>query len=153
MFSEKPANSSDGPRCVNFITAAGGLLQAVVFGYGGLRLQDDRLEVSLTGIPGTSEWAMYDLRYRGFTFDLHLKQDTLSITVSASEEEEETLTVVRGDGSLIPLQTGKAWNMTNSAFSLSVRETSSLKAHSHSYRVSGDILLVCLLVAIASFLH
>ncbi|ELU12915.1 hypothetical protein CAPTEDRAFT_112806, partial [Capitella teleta] len=37
IFSEKPPGSPDGQRAVNFITGMGGMLQAVFFGYGGIR--------------------------------------------------------------------------------------------------------------------
>ncbi|XP_048733983.2 protein-glucosylgalactosylhydroxylysine glucosidase-like isoform X1 [Ostrea edulis] len=123
VFSEKPVDSSDGPRCVNFITAAGGLLQAVVFGYGGLRLKDDHLEVSVSSILRISTWAMYDLKYRGFTFDLQLNDDKLSITVTDSENQNKSLAVLLRDGSSHPLHTGKVKSVLDKAIKLRVEES------------------------------
>ncbi|XP_062568653.1 protein-glucosylgalactosylhydroxylysine glucosidase-like [Saccostrea cucullata] len=152
VFSEKPANSSEGPRCVNFITAAGGLLQAVIFGYGGLRLKDDHLQVSITDIPGASEWAMYDLKYRGFTFDLHLKENSLSIKVTDSEDEGMSLVVMFRDGSY-PLHKGEVKVFGNRAIKLKVEDKKSLNnirdgnsGQCHTCNISA--IEMCLLIMI-----
>lgn len=140
VFSEKPANSTEGPRCVNFITGAGGLLQAVVFGYGGLRLKDDHLRVSMTEIPGTTEWAMHDLKYRGFTFDLKLADNKVSVNLSESEEQNKTLTMVLQNGYIYPLQIGRARETPNTAFRLRVMNTSDVMTHSGVQSVTADVL-------------
>lgn len=136
---------------MNFITGAGGLLQAVVFGYGGLRLTDDHLEVSMSGIPGTSAWAMNDLKYRGFTFDLRLADTVVSVNVSESEDANKTLTMVLQDGYTYPLQIGRARETPNKAFRLRVMNMSDVRVHSGGQSVTGDflrewILLVVLMI-------
>ena len=40
-----------GTGAVNFLTGAGGFLQAVMFGYGGIRLHPDHLLVKDTFLP------------------------------------------------------------------------------------------------------
>lgn len=125
---------------MNFITGAGGLLQAVLFGYGGLRLTDDHLEVSMSGIPGTSEWAMNDLKYRGFTFDLKMADNVMSVNVSESEDTNKTLTMVLQDGYTYPLQIGGARETPNKAFRLRVMNTSDVRVHSGGQSVTVDIL-------------
>lgn len=125
---------------MNFITGAGGLLQAVVFGYGGLRLTDDHLKVSMTGLPGTSEWSMNDLKYRGFMFDLKLAGTVVSINVSESEDANKTLTMVLQDGYTYPLQIGRARETPNKAFRLRVVNSSDVRIHSGGQSVTGDIL-------------
>ncbi|XP_061165726.1 protein-glucosylgalactosylhydroxylysine glucosidase-like [Saccostrea echinata] len=152
VFSEKPANSSDGPRCVNFITAAGGLLQAVMFGYGGLRLKDDHLKVSFTSIPEASEWAMYDLKYRGFTFDLHLKENSLSVEVTGSDDQGTSLVVLLEDGSYT-LQRGEVKVFENRAIRLRVEDKKSPNNNRDGNSVQclkSNILAIelCLLVMI-----
>lgn len=136
---------------MNFITGAGGLLQAVVFGYGGLRLTDDHLEVSMSGILGTSAWAMNDLKYRGFTFDLRLADTVVSVNVSESEDANKTLTMVLQDGYPYPLQIGRARETPNKAFRLRVMNMSDVRVHSGGQSVTGDflrewILLVVLMI-------
>lgn len=125
---------------MNFITGAGGLLQAVVFGYGGLRLTDDHLEVSMSGIPGTSEWTMNDLKYRGFTFDLKLADNVVSVNVSESVDTNKTLTMVLQEGYPYPLQTGRARETPNKAFRLRVMNTSDVRVHSGGQSVTIGIL-------------
>lgn len=133
---------------MNFITGAGGLLQAVVFGYGGLRLTDDHLEVSMSGIPGTSAWAMNDLKYRGFTFDLRLADTVVSVNVSESEDANKTLTMVLQDGYTYPLQIGRARETPNKAFRLRVMNTSDVRVHSGGQSVTGDILREWILLVV-----
>ena len=40
-----------GGGTVNFITGAGGFMQSVVFGYGGLRLREERLDLRQPPLP------------------------------------------------------------------------------------------------------
>ncbi len=50
---------SDGGGCDHFITAGGGFLQTLIYGFGGLRVYDDYLEIN---IPNQlTEWKQMDL--------------------------------------------------------------------------------------------
>lgn len=69
--------------CVNFITAAGGFLQSIVFGYGGVRLREDQLDINPYLLPETSSWRMYGLHYRGAIFDLFVEQNETTLTLTA----------------------------------------------------------------------
>lgn len=53
----------------NFITGAGGFLQGVLFGYGGLRLFHDSVTVSPTLIPGSSATHFRKLFYANIPFE------------------------------------------------------------------------------------
>lgn len=79
VFSENPASGDRGGGCVNFITGAGGLLQAVMFGYGGLRLHPDRLEFYPHLLPNVTAWTLFGLHYRGAVFDMEIDGDRLVI--------------------------------------------------------------------------
>ncbi|CAF0931640.1 unnamed protein product [Didymodactylos carnosus] len=70
-----------GVGAVNFITGAGGFLQSVLFGYGGIRLRFEQLEFFPTLPPGTNTFTFYGLKYLGSTFDVKMdsKQYELSV--------------------------------------------------------------------------
>ena len=72
MFSENPRRLFRSGGCVNFITGAGGLLQSILFGYGGIRFREDRIDVNPTKLPNTTSWAIRDVKYRGISFDVEV---------------------------------------------------------------------------------
>ncbi|XP_045179575.2 protein-glucosylgalactosylhydroxylysine glucosidase-like [Mercenaria mercenaria] len=79
VFSEKPVTKESYGGCVNFITGAGGLLQSIVFGYGGLRLHSDRLEINPKSIPTTTSWRLKGIHYNGVVVNIDVHNDTVSI--------------------------------------------------------------------------
>ncbi|XP_076098796.1 protein-glucosylgalactosylhydroxylysine glucosidase-like isoform X1 [Mytilus galloprovincialis] len=93
VFSEKPSNSPDGPRCVNFITGAGGLLQAVIFGYGGIRIRESQLDLNPHLLPGVNSWAMKGLKYKGFEFDVSVNQSDIQVTLISGYDGQSVLTI------------------------------------------------------------
>ncbi|CAF3842733.1 unnamed protein product [Rotaria sordida] len=72
-----------GVGAVNFITGAGGFLQAVFFGYGGLRLTLNELEVMPPSrLPNRStQLAFHGLKYNGATFDLRIEKEMYHVSV------------------------------------------------------------------------
>ena len=74
VWTEYP--SGDG--AVNFITGMGGFLQAVVFGYGGLRLHPDEIRLN-PKVPGN----VTKLQVRG----LHYRGNVIDFTIRASESD------------------------------------------------------------------
>ncbi|CAF3721880.1 unnamed protein product [Rotaria sordida] len=72
-----------GVGAVNFITGAGGFLQAVLFGYGGLRLTLNELEVMPPSrLPNRStQLAFHGLKYNGATFDLRIEKEMYHVSV------------------------------------------------------------------------
>jgi hypothetical protein len=64
-----------GVGAVNFITGAGGFLQAVFFGYSGLRLTMSELEIKPPArLPNrSSALVLHGLKYYGATFDLTIE--------------------------------------------------------------------------------
>jgi hypothetical protein len=89
IFSEKPSTSSQGVRCVNFITGAGGLLQAVIFGYGGVRYRMSSLTINPYVLPNTTSWALRGLKYRGFTLDLEIRPKNVTVTLRSTPQNEQ----------------------------------------------------------------
>ncbi|XP_006813312.1 protein-glucosylgalactosylhydroxylysine glucosidase-like [Saccoglossus kowalevskii] len=79
VFSEKPAEGEDGVRCVNFITGAGGLIQAVVFGYGGFRIRADRLDLDPYVPKNSDAIKFHGIDYLGFAFTMSVSQDEVEV--------------------------------------------------------------------------
>ncbi|XP_070563897.1 LOW QUALITY PROTEIN: protein-glucosylgalactosylhydroxylysine glucosidase-like [Ptychodera flava] len=99
IFSEKPEEGQDGVRCVNFITGAGGLLQSVVFGYGGLRLHATKLDIDPYVPKGSEAITFHGLNYRGCVFDMRVTAENVEITVIKIDNEGESMFVtVKSNG-------------------------------------------------------
>ena len=68
---------------VNFITGAGGFLQSVIFGYGGVRIQQDGLLLAPSAPPaGTDSVKLVGVKYRGVSLDIEI--DARHIVVAAT---------------------------------------------------------------------
>ena len=72
-----------GVGAVNFITGAGGFLQAVFFGYGGIRLNIDSYEIMPPNdLPNNSTALIFHgLKYHGGTFDLTVEEKTYTVRI------------------------------------------------------------------------
>ena len=68
-----------GEGAANFITAAGGYLQAIVFGYAGLRLRDDRLSFDIHALPGNKPYCLNGIKYHGKSFQFCRNETTCSV--------------------------------------------------------------------------
>lgn len=90
---------------MNFITGAGGLLQAVLFGYGGIRFREDRIDINPTRFPHATSWAIRGVKYRGVTFDVEVKDTTIKVhfkTIPTNKRIE-----AKKNDQLVPLQNGR----------------------------------------------
>lgn len=74
----------DGDGAANFITAAGGYLQAIVFGYAGLRLREDHLSFDIHTLPGNKPFCLNGIKYRGASFQFCRNETTCSVKRIAS---------------------------------------------------------------------
>lgn len=64
----------------NFITGAGGFLQAIINGYGGIRLRDDQLIVTRSRLPPeTTQLSFNGITYLGSVFHFEVNTDDTSI--------------------------------------------------------------------------
>ncbi|XP_048259379.1 protein-glucosylgalactosylhydroxylysine glucosidase-like [Haliotis rufescens] len=89
IFSEKPASNPSGIRCVNFITAAGGLLQTAIFGYAGIRYRNHHLDIRPRLLPNSTDWAVRGLHYQGFTVDVEIFQNMFKLTLVKDRRDKE----------------------------------------------------------------
>ena len=68
-----------GDGAANFITAAGGYLQAIVFGYAGLRLRDDRLLFDIHPLRDNKPYCLNGVQYHGTPFQFCRNETTCSV--------------------------------------------------------------------------
>ena len=76
MWSERRG----GKGAVNFITGAGGFLQAVVYGYGGFRIRNDGLYFNSTLPPRTTKLTL-SLHYLGCSLKFELRNTNVTFTL------------------------------------------------------------------------
>jgi trehalose/maltose hydrolase-like predicted phosphorylase len=92
---------ANGDGAVNFITGAGGFLQALLFGYGGIRLNDGDMSFNPTPPPNCSVINFGRLHYLGNDFALNVDSAYVAITLLKAGTP---LQVSFGQGQSIPLQ-------------------------------------------------
>ena len=80
-----------GKGAANFITAAGGYLQAILFGYAGLRLRDATLSFDMHPLPGNEPYCLNGVKHRGESLQFCRNGTTCSV---------RKLTLSRGPGHL-----------------------------------------------------
>ena len=91
---------------VNFITGAGGFLQAVIYGYGGFRLQDSELVFNPTLPPNITKMTI-SVNYLGSLIDFAVKDDKITITVVSHGPIAPNLEVSTAEG-VFSLKRGQA---------------------------------------------
>ena len=82
-----------GGGTVNFVTGAGGFLQSVVFGYGGLRLREERLDLNVPPLPPdgvTTSITLNGIHYRGNKLRISISATTVSVELLAVETVSAT---------------------------------------------------------------
>ena len=95
--------------CWQFITGAGGFLQSVVFGYGGLRLREGRLDVKVPPLPdGTDTLTLNGVHYRGNKLRLAITATSVSVEGLEAELEATALHLCSASGGARPLAVGTA---------------------------------------------
>ena len=87
----------DSWGAVNFITGAGGFLQAVIYGYGGFRLQDSELAFNPTLPPKVTKMSIR-LNFLGSCMDFVISERNLTITVVFASPIAPPLEVSTGEG-------------------------------------------------------
>mmetsp|Transcript_17310 Transcript_17310/g.51772 ORF Transcript_17310/g.51772 Transcript_17310/m.51772 type:complete len:280 (+) Transcript_17310:63-902(+) len=88
VWTETPTGGA-----TNFITGAGGFLQAVLNGYGGLRIFDRSIRLRPYLIEGTTAVRLRGLRYRGVTFDVITDARQMVVALTARESALLVLTL------------------------------------------------------------
>lgn len=83
-----------GGGAVNFITGAGGFLQAVMFGYAGFKLHESYLEFQPRLLPGTSKVKIVGLNYLGNSIDVIIALTSSNLTVTSRQSSSPVLEAV-----------------------------------------------------------
>lgn len=117
------------PGAINFITGAGGFLQVILSGYGGVRPQLGYLQIRKPRplpIPSPGFMSIKGLYYLGSTYDIFVDR-TVSRIEFSKLNDEIPLKVVFPDGSEQPVELGvripigegglKVMPVTNNLFS------------------------------------
>jgi hypothetical protein len=77
-----PPDFCQGHRpATNFLTAAGGLMQAVVYGFGGVRYHDHNLTLAPTLISNTTLLSLRGLRWGSAVLDVAVTQPSFTVTL------------------------------------------------------------------------
>lgn len=85
----------DGGGAVNFITGAGGFLQSVLFGYGGLRLRgNNQLQFNPRLLPGATQVRFIGIDYHGNSIDFLIGGSKSQIAVTSRAQSASALQAV-----------------------------------------------------------
>ena len=81
---------------MNFLPGMGAFLQSVIYGFAGLRIRPDKLEVhNPTPPPGAREIKLHNLYYRGTNMTLTVTAETTTVDVISSSARQPTPLVLR----------------------------------------------------------
>ena len=78
-WSEK----ADGTGNVPYLTSGGGFLQAITYGFGGLRVLSDRLRLRPQLIANTTRMALRRVQFCGSRIDIEWNETMATVTASA----------------------------------------------------------------------
>ena len=81
---------------VNFITGAGGFLQSMVFGYGGIRLKMDGLYLDPVLPDETQHLGFYGITYLGNKINYTFDSENTTVVVTKEFATREKLVLVTG---------------------------------------------------------
>eukprot|EP00761_Pharyngomonas_kirbyi_P003123 gb/GECH01003127.1/.p1 GENE.gb/GECH01003127.1/~~gb/GECH01003127.1/.p1 ORF type:complete len:365 (+),score=73.54 gb/GECH01003127.1/:1-1095(+) len=82
VWSEFPSEGA-----TNFITGAGGFLQSVLFGYGGMRIQNDRLEMNPVLIPSTKMIKYRQIHFKGYYFNIIIEETQINLEFTSVNKD------------------------------------------------------------------
>lgn len=87
------------PAAGNFITGAGGFLQSVIVGYGGIQLHSDRMVIRSSYLPvGTSNLEFKGITYMNNRFSLRIDEFNKTFTVLDFDPTHVIRVTVDGEG-------------------------------------------------------
>ncbi|XP_072035583.1 protein-glucosylgalactosylhydroxylysine glucosidase-like [Amphiura filiformis] len=113
--------TSSGSGAINFATGMGGFLQSVLFGYGGFRLRQDRLDLNFNLPPKSEHFNITGLNYLGSSIDFKADSTNVAITVMSQESEAPSLDLL-SNGVTKALVIGKT-------ASIPLKSAASIKPH------------------------
>ena len=134
---------------VNFITGAGGFLQAVIYGYGGFRLKDSELSFNPTLPPNVNEMTIR-VNYLGSLIDFAIKDEKITIMVVSGGPIAPSLEVSTSEG-IFSLERGKAVSISRDRGVLRIADS---KSHIRSCSPCNHSRLhICLLLLLSFCLY
>eukprot|EP01132_Coremiostelium_polycephalum_P008602 gene8602-10589_t len=74
---------------VNFITGAGGWLQSLIFGFGGLRIKSTDFQFTPQLPPDTTSMKIKDVHYLGAKFDVFCSENEISVEMTSNDNNLE----------------------------------------------------------------
>lgn len=87
-----------GGGAVNFITGMGGFLQALMFGYAGMRLHVEELSFNSPQLPpSVTRLAFRHVNYLGNVLDFTVRQGEINVHVVSDNIDEFPLVLAIGD--------------------------------------------------------
>ena len=96
-----------GRGATNFITGAGGFLQGIIFGYGGLRLKEDGLHFKCVLPKGVNKMSLRGVNYFGNSLEFNIT-NKVTIVVFKQEKGAPVLKFVdNGNNKLYSLKVGE----------------------------------------------
>ena len=134
---------------VNFITGAGGFLQAVIYGYGGFRLKDSELSFNPTLPPNVNKMTIR-VNYLASLIDFAIKDEKITIMVVSSGPIAPRLEVSTSDG-IFSLELGKAVSISRDRSVLRITDS---KSHIRSSAPCDHSRLhICVFLLLSFFLY
>ncbi|XP_021339376.1 protein-glucosylgalactosylhydroxylysine glucosidase-like [Mizuhopecten yessoensis] len=99
------SNPSDSKGGQNFLTGIGGYLQSLIYGYGGFRIFQDRLQLNPAMIPNTTSFNLTGIDYLGGSFDFNFSDNYMQINQTSSAAEDMKI-VISSNGQTETLHVG-----------------------------------------------
>jgi len=104
---------------VNFITGAGGFLQGILAGFGGIRLTADRMTFSPKLLNPVTAVKLNQIFYQNNTLEISFDKSSTTITLINVETTAPALQMVDSTGQAHPLVLGKPQNLALGEFYVS----------------------------------
>lgn len=113
------------------------MLQAVLFGYGGIRIRKSQLDINPVLFPNVSIWSMNGLNYKGFEFDIEVNKSHNKIFLHKSPEQHYDLTARTENQQVVILKINQLQEFPTGK--LVLKETSKIVDNSPSNRFSNAV--------------
>lgn len=76
------SENANGPGAANFITGMGGYLQSIIFGYGGLRVYEDKMVIKGNLPLSVTSMKVIGLDYLGGSIDIQFTDTVTIVTMT-----------------------------------------------------------------------
>ena len=133
---------------VNFITGAGGFLQAVIYGYGGFRLKSSGLAFNPSLPPNVTKMAI-SVHYLGSVMDVAVTEEAIKFTLFSSGPISPSLDVSTAAG-VFNLERDTPITINRAKGVVRVRDS---KPHSSGRASDHTPIHLCLMLFVSFFLY